>query len=198
MRRRHWGALIIHLVVVVPLPVLLILPGIGEQHSMRMVTATMWFASLLSFPISVVKLAEQALRHDAPPMIYLAYNVASTTTLLCVVCTILPSLNGRALHWPSATFGALIGLWAGLYLAVRNSPELRRARVSGIPAHPFVAAGFWIGLAGSAMLWMLNHFVFTFPVLPVAFAPLVIGTLGALVVGTALGQASPKGTHSGS
>lgn len=196
VRRRHWGALIIHLVLVVPLPVLLILPDIGEQRSMRMVTATMWFASLLSFPISLVKLAEQAFRHDAPPLIYLAYNVVSTTTLLCVVCTILPSLNGRALHWPSATFGALIGLWAGLCLAVRNSPELRRARFAGISAHPFVAAGFWIGLAGSAMLWLLNHFVFTFPLLPVAFAPLIMGTLGALAVGAALRQASPKGAHS--
>jgi hypothetical protein len=142
VRRRHWGALIIHLVLVVPLPVVLALPGVGEQHLMRTVAATMWLASLLSFPISLVKLAEQAFRYDAPPMIYLAYNVVSTTTLFCLLFTILPSLNRGALHWPSATFGALIGLWGGLYLAVRNSPKLRRARIAGISAHVAVAAGF--------------------------------------------------------
>ncbi len=191
VRRRHWGALIVHLVPVVPLPVVLALPAIGEQHLMRVVASTMWFASLLSFPISLVKLAEQAFRYDAPPLTYLAYNVVSTTTLFCLLFTIVPSLNRGTLHWPSATFGVLIGLWGGLYLAVRNSPQLGRARIAGISARPAVAAGFWIGLAGSLIFWLLNQFVFTFPLLPVAFAPLIMGILGALAVGFAARQSSP-------
>lgn len=188
VRRRYWGALILHLFVAVQLPVTLALPGVVEQHLTRTVAATMCFASLLSFPISLVKLFEEAFRHDAPPMVYLAYNVVGTTTLFCLLCTIFPSISLRAVHWPSATFGALIGLWGGLYLAVGNSPQLRCARIGGIPVRPAVAAGLWVGLAGSVVLWLLNQFVFTFPLVPVTFAPLILGIFGAVAVGFALRQ----------
>lgn len=189
--RRHWGALIVHLVPVAPLPIVWALPDVGQQEFMRAVAGSMWFASLVSFPISLVKLAERAFRYDAPSMVYLAFNVVCTTTLSCLLCTILPSVSRGTLHWPSATFGALIGLWGGLYLAVKNSPKLRDASIAGISARPAVAAGFWMALTGSLVFWLLNQLLFTFPVLPVAFAPLIMGSFGALAVGLSLRRLSP-------
>lgn len=141
--------------------------------------ATIWFAAILSFPVSLMRSVEYGVMRHAPRTTYVIVCAVGGMALVGVLWSFFPSLLRGTLHAPSLVYGCLLGVWVGLYHSLEQTPDLRSCRIRGLSARGMVGAGLLGTLMGSAVLWLLSSTIS----LPIRYAPFYLGVPAAACVG---------------
>ena len=180
VRARHWGATMVHLSpALMTAAFLAIFRDI--EFSSWIAVLHFWFASLFSFPMSVAKSMEHAIQRISPRWGHLTFCTIGAVVVVAAICAVPLTIFRGTLHWPAVTFGALLGLWVGLYHAVETSPWLENATFGGMPARATVLTGFAAALIGPIVLLVMSNFVST--ILPLPLTPLLLGLPAAITGG---------------
>ena len=113
VRKRHYPALVVHIIPGLFLVAVLLLVRFPPKGAILVALAGGWVATFFSFPISLFQSFGGGLKRELSPRHYLAFNLGVAVLLTTAFCTVVPTWMRGILHWPSAVYGALLGIWIG-------------------------------------------------------------------------------------